>query len=210
MDEMVMSGLTHSPTIGELAKALAAARKEFKAVKKDTVNPFFKSKYADLSAVISATEEALARQGLVIVQSPHMNGERISVTTMLFHGSGEWMRDELSLPLSKFDAQGAGSAITYARRYAYQSFVNVAAESDDDANAAVGNAAKTAMPKPPIRGPENGKEGLFAQKFWAGAKTHGKTETAVREYLGSKGFESTSEIPPASQQHFLDWATGTL
>ncbi len=144
------SGLTHSPDIGELAKAMAAARKKFKVVKKDTLNPFFKSKYADLAAVIEATAEPLAEHDLAIIQSPRFNGQTVTVVTMLMHGSGQWMRDDLTLPMQKFDAQGAGSAITYARRYSYQSFVNVAAEADDDGNAASGKDVKEAtMPKPP-------------------------------------------------------------
>src|SRR6266496_3512436 len=78
----ISSGLTHSPDIGELAKAMAAARKKFKTVKKDTLNPFFKSKYADLAAVIEATAEALAENDLAIIQSPRFNGQTVTVITM--------------------------------------------------------------------------------------------------------------------------------
>lgn len=131
----VSTGLKTSDEIGELAKALAAARKDFKPVLKDANNPFFKSKYADLAGVIEATSDALSKQGLVVIQSPRLGLNRIAVTTLLAHSSGQWLRDDLELPLSKFDAQGAGSAITYARRYAYQAIVGVAAE-DDDGNAA--------------------------------------------------------------------------
>jgi hypothetical protein len=132
----VISGFEKSPTIGELTKALANAHKQFKPVLKDANNPFFKSKYADLAGVIEATADALSDQGLAVIQSPGKiyNGH-ILLTTLLSHASGEWIKDELELPIAKFDAQGTGSAITYARRYAYQAIVGVAAE-DDDGNAA--------------------------------------------------------------------------
>ena len=214
--ELTSTGLTHSPEIGELAKAMAAARKKFKTVKKDTINPFFKSKYADLAGVIEATETALAENDLIVVQSPRFNGQTITVTTMLLHGSGQWLRDDLQMPMSKFDAQGAGSAITYARRYSYQSFVNVAAEADDDGNAASGKekaAQEATMPKPPLRS-KNGEDinpaAAFSKLFWAKAKAKGKTEIAVREYIGSIGYESTTEIPPLLQHDALAWADGTL
>src|SRR4051812_29664174 len=77
MKEEIMPALEHSAEIGELTKAMAAARKKFKTVKKETINPFFKSKYADLSAIIDATDEALADHELIIVQSPRFNGETV-------------------------------------------------------------------------------------------------------------------------------------
>lgn len=197
-------GLTHSPEIGELGKAMAAARKKFKTVKKETINPFFKSKYADLAAIIEATEDALADHDLVVVQSPRFNGETVTVTTMLLHGSGQWMRDDLTLPMAKFDAQGAGSAITYARRYAYGSFLNVAAEADDDGNAASGKDVKAAvMPRPPAVKP-NGE--TFKGKFWRQAKATGKTDEDIRKYIGFLGYEHTEEIPPQKQSEALQWA----
>jgi hypothetical protein len=137
----VSAGLKTSEEIGELAKALADARKDYKPVLKDANNPFFKSKYADLAGVIEATSDALSKNGLAVIQSPRLGLNRIAVTTLLAHSSGQWLRDDLELPMSKFDAQGAGSAITYARRYAYQAIVGVAAE-DDDGNSASGKFEK--------------------------------------------------------------------
>lgn len=203
--------LTHSENINELAKALAAARKKFKAVKKEQTNPFFKSKYADLSAVIDATESALSEHGLSIVQSPITHGTQAGVTTMLIHESGQWMRGDLLLPVAKGDAQGVGSAITYARRYSYQGIVNVAAETDDDANAASGKetqAKAATMPKPPARQavPVNGE--TFKVKFWRTAKAAKKTDDNIREYVGRLGYEHTDEIPPTKHQEALDWAAG--
>lgn len=205
--------LEHSENIGELAKSLATATGKFKAVKKDSVNPFFKSKYADLAAVIEATYEALAQNGLAAVQSPLTNGDKAGVTTMLIHSSGQWMRGDLLLPVAKGDAQGIGSAITYARRYSLQSFLNVAAEADDDANAAAGKeteAKAATMPRPPKKA--NGEDNpstTFSKHFWATAKKNGKTEAQVREFFGSLGFEHTAEVNPEKYAECYAWAEGT-
>ena len=213
----VTGGLTTSDEIGELAKALAVARKDFRPVLKDASNPFFKSKYADLAGVIESTSEALSKNGLVVIQSPRLKENRISVTTLLAHSSGQWLRDELELPLAKFDAQGAGSAITYARRYAYQAIVGVAAE-DDDGNAASqkfekqpdGNFAKP-DPKPPAEQPKRGRPSKKAETSnaqpWAG-QFQPKTETTP----GSPEVPKTDkrvdfpfgENSPATNIHGLD------
>lgn len=140
----------HSAEIGELAGALALAQLEFKPVLKESDNPFYKSKYADLSSVISATQSALAKNGLVVIQCPHLSSQQMTLTTLLVHKSGQWLASDLTLPAvmkERFDAQSVGSSITYARRYAYQAIVGVAAEVDDDANAAVGIGSKEAQQK---------------------------------------------------------------
>jgi hypothetical protein len=144
-----------SDQINELAAALAKAQGKIKGASKDADNPFFKSKYADLASVWEACRSELAANGLSIVQAPRATafdgGWVIEVETRLLHGSGQWMADSLTLPVGKPDAQGVGSAITYARRYALASFVGVAPE-DDDGNAAVkgtGEKAQQATPKVP-------------------------------------------------------------
>jgi hypothetical protein len=132
--------MQRSEQIGTLAGAFAKARAEFKPVRKESVNPFFKSKYADLSVIIEATYDALSKNGLAVMQFPgEVNGGHVKVLTMLCHASGEWVSEETTMPVAKADAQGIGSALTYGRRYALQSILNVAAEADDDGNAAVTN-----------------------------------------------------------------------
>jgi hypothetical protein len=219
MDELQTQALTHSPDIGALALALAEAHKAFKPLKKEVTNPFFKSKYADLAAVIEATYDGLSKNGLAIVQSPMLNGSSVTVTTMIVHSSGQWMRADLVMPSDKMTAQGVGAAITYARRYSYQAFVSVAADVDDDGCAASGKDVKeVSMPKPPAKKPTtlfpelpkeakpNGES--FGAKFWRKAKAAHKTEIAVREYIGNLGYESTAEIPPNKHQEALNWAAG--
>jgi ERF superfamily protein len=139
---------TKSATIGKLAEALAKAQLEFKPVLKDTANPFYKSRYADLATVIGATQPALAKHGLTVVQLPVIapQGHGAGVKTVLQHVSDEYISVDLILPISgeRYDAQTVGSAITYARRYSYQAVVGVAAEVDDDGNSAVGIGSKEA------------------------------------------------------------------
>ena len=118
--------------MSELVKALIAARKQMTAAKKGKDNPFFKSKYADLSSVIEAIKEPLELHGLTFVQDIE-NG---SVVTVVLHESGETMRlAPFPILSSKQDAQGVGSGTTYARRYSLQTALGVPAE-DDDGNAA--------------------------------------------------------------------------
>lgn len=130
--------MQHSENIADLMAALVLARKDFKAVHRNAANPFFKSKYPDLSEIVGATHEALMGQGLSVIQSPGSFADHnIYLTTMLAHISGQWMRDTFAMPIVKVDPQGVGAAVSYARRYSLQAFLNIAADLDDDAESAV-------------------------------------------------------------------------
>ena len=118
-----------------LIKALLVAQKAAEAVVKASTNPAFKSRYADLAAVVEAVVPALNAAGVVVIQSPWMNGDTVMVTTILAHESGSTLTDTLPMRPTKPDPQGVGSAITYARRYALLSLTGAAPE-DDDGNAA--------------------------------------------------------------------------
>jgi hypothetical protein len=161
-----------SEQINELAAALSKAQGEMRSALKDSANPFFRSKYADLASVREAIQVPFAKYGLSTVQFPKTeyagtpepyewtakSGETrygvrvvcvVSVLTRLLHASGQWMEDSVSTMLPTGDPQSVGSAITYLRRYALQSVAGVAPE-DDDAEAAQsrGNAQRQA-PAPP-------------------------------------------------------------
>ena len=134
-----------SESIANLAMALCQFQGEAENPKNTANNPFFKSKYAPLSEVINATKPLLSKHGLSILQSPSGDGEHIIITTLLMHSSGEWIEGEpLVLKADKTTAQGAGSAITYGRRYALSAILGIASEEDDDGNSATGNKSKTA------------------------------------------------------------------
>ena len=122
-----------SESIKELASALNKAQSEMSGAKKGSNNPFFKSKYADLAEVINCAKDALHNNGLSISQFPIAEDNRAGVETILMHVSGEYLGNVLLLPCAKQDPQGAGSAITYARRYAYQSVLGIPSEDDDGA-----------------------------------------------------------------------------
>ena len=133
-----------SDTIADLAAALAAAQGEIENAVKNSANPHFRSKYADLAEIINTVRPVFARHGLAVVQSPSYDGGIASVTTMLTHKSGQWIRDTASAPASKLDSQGIGSATTYLRRYSLAAFSGIAQE-DDDGNAASRKPAAAAQ-----------------------------------------------------------------
>lgn len=148
MSEITMNW-SMSPSIGKLVEALAKAQAKFDPVLKDSDNPAYRSKYADLATVIDATRPHLAAENLAILQMPHArfgteDAKELTLTTMLAHSSGEWISSDLTLPAmmrERFDAQSVGSAITYARRYALAAMTGVAQE-DDDGNKAAGVGSK--------------------------------------------------------------------
>ena len=125
--------MKQSESITDLASALCLAQAEMGGAVKDSNNPFFKSSYADLTSVIKVMKEPFARHGLSFVQLPVTSegGRGVGVATMLMHNSGQWIQSEYLLPLDKVTAQGAGSAITYARRYALQAMAGIPAVDDD-------------------------------------------------------------------------------
>jgi len=125
-----------SEQINELAAAIVKAQLALVPAVKDHVNPFFKSKYADLPSVWEAAA-SFRENGIAITQSPmDAPDEYIVLDTQLTHLSGQWMRSRLKIRVAKNDPQGYGSALTYARRYALGCMTGIVTEEDDDGNAA--------------------------------------------------------------------------
>ena len=148
--------MTDKPATLHAAMALAFA--EIDGAVKGAENPAFKQggkalKYANINAVIEAIKPALINHGLWFTQNPTPHDRGVQIETMLHHASGESMSlGSLFVPASKQDAQGFGSAMTYARRYALVTAFGVPVE-DDDGNAAVAatrNAPEPA-PEPPAK-----------------------------------------------------------
>lgn len=210
-------GFRHSPTIGKLTEALAKANLSFEAIKKETENPYFKSQYADLSTLIAATRGALSKNGLVVIQTPRTKEGLVFVTTALLHTSNEWISEDLELRPAKSDPQGCGSAMTYARRYAYQSILNIAGEVDDDGNAASGKTAKGSS-KPSIdEAEEQFQERSGGQRasvvmvnaFEAMFKTSGKTEKQLTDVLRVRySAERPDQLTKEELQELVKWAAG--
>ena len=143
-----------SDPMDKIVAALFVCDDNLGDLKKNATNPHFKSKYADLGATCDAIQPGLTAAKLLVIQAPLTAPDgAVGVETMVLHASGQWVRpDPLFLPLGKADPQGAGSAITYARRYALAAFFNLAPE-DDDANGAMRpKAPQRPLAAPPGRG----------------------------------------------------------
>lgn len=139
-----------SESIANLAAALCNVQASIEPARFNAVNPYFKSKYADLGAVYEACRHLMADNGLSLVQFPSVppveSGPAVALTSRLMHQSGEWMEDTLIIPLSKATAQDYGSGLTYARRYALSAIIGIVSDEDDDANQ-VQPERKPAKPK---------------------------------------------------------------
>lgn len=119
-----------------IAAAMVKAQRDFGPALKSHTNPAFRSKYADLSACVEAVIDALNKNGIALMQHSHECGDGVLVETVFVHESGEILSaGKLHVPATKKDAQGYGSALTYARRYSLMAACGIAPE-DDDGNAA--------------------------------------------------------------------------
>jgi len=128
----------------QYASALVAAIGELSNVPKTASNPYFKSKYAPLDAIVEATRPVLAKHGLAIQQQPLFMEGTAGVETTILHNAGHFTSTTLLLPLKDQSPQGVGSAITYSRRYALAAVLGLATEDDDDGNISTGLSKKTA------------------------------------------------------------------
>lgn len=127
-----------------LAAALAAFQENLPGVGKDSVNPHFKSKYADLADMSKVILPALAKEGLAFTSMPTLTERGFVLAYSLLHEKGERIDGEYPLNAAGTDQQ-KGSSITYARRYALGAVTGVAADDDDDGNA----ASQAPQPQPP-------------------------------------------------------------
>ena len=131
-----------------IATSLAAAQINMGKALKQSNNPHFRSKYADLGSVMDACLPALNEHGIAVIQPTGEDEQGRFVETILIHGeSGEQLSCRVPLIVSKNDMQGYGSAVTYARRYGLMAMAGIAPE-DDDGNAAAKAAPKQEPPKP--------------------------------------------------------------
>lgn len=133
-----------SESIESIAKAMCESQRMMKPALKDSVNPHFKSKYSDISSVWDAIREPLTSQGLTVWQDVITEDRQVGIITRVVHLSGQWIEfGPLFVPVSKPDAHGVGSAISYGKRYALCAALGVVSGDEDDD----GNASK-APPSP--------------------------------------------------------------
>ena len=148
--------MTDAPLPG-LAKALAAAQAKLKKAAKDSENPYFSSRYADLESVIDAMRAPFAAEGLSVVQS--VEGDLLKTT--ILHVSGEQISSFVPFVLAKKDMQAVGSAITYARRYGLAAACGIS-QTDDDGNA----ACEPPPPKPQQQKPKAEPKSIKKEEHW--------------------------------------------
>ncbi len=153
----------------EIASALVKAQKEFGPALKSSTNPAFRSRYADLSACVEAVIDALNNNDIFMMQPTHECDNGVIVETIFIHSSGEQISSgKLHVPATKHDAQGYGSALTYARRYSLMTACGIAPEDDDGNNASKPKAAPAKPAAPAKASPPpakiEGKEGPWQLK----------------------------------------------
>ena len=147
--------MNKSESITNLATALAKAQAEMPVAVFDATNPFLKSKYASLGAVIQASRPILEKHKLSLVQFPISDATSIGVESILTHESGEFVAERILIPLTeekgKSKVQSAGSTLTYLRRYSWASILGMYSDEDSD-GVAVPPANAAFQPKPPPAG----------------------------------------------------------
>jgi hypothetical protein len=189
-----------SEQINELVTALAKAQAEMDNAPMLSENPHFRSKYADLASIRNATIPHLAKHGLALFQVTEMNGNGLLLVTRLGHTSGQEIKSVYPIPYSD-KPHVMGSALTYAKRYSWAAICGIAAEEDDDANAA-NDAAKAAKALP-------------ARKSSAAAKRDGdwpRFEAALRDCQSAREVEKLraeymTNLFPAWNADWRDAAT---
>lgn len=120
--------------VGELFAALAKAQMEMEMANEGAVNPFYKSSYADLAAIVKASRPYLAKNGLCVIQKIVPNGTVDYLYTVLGHTSGQFVESKMRIVPGKEDIQSVGKCITYLRRYCYAALIGVVScnDSEDD------------------------------------------------------------------------------
>ena len=205
--------MNHSESIKQIAAALAAFQAEVKDPARDGENPHFRSKYVQIDGLLAAVRPILSKHGLSVVQSTGGDGQDISVTTEIMHTSGEWIRtDALILKAVKADPQGAGSAVTYGRRYSLSAALGVAWDDDDDGNAA-STPPKAEKPKAAPKAKakaETGNKDMLIHSISTMAKELGANSDDLKEVM-RRHFDKTSSAELTydealeMKKHFVAW-----
>ncbi len=141
-----INGIKMTIPCNNLLDALAKMQAALDNAKKESDNPYFKSKYADLATCLQTAKKPMGDNGLSISQHCTFDGQFVQCVTVLGHSSGQMMISTLNVPVAKKDAQGIGSSITYARRYALSSIIGLT-QKDDDGEGSVGRTEDDAKTK---------------------------------------------------------------
>jgi len=201
----------------ELFKAISAAQGEFTTVEKGKDNPFFKSKYAPLDSIIEMIRPVLAKHELAVVQFTDIPAEDngIIVETVITHSSGQYISGRLLMPVAKEDPQGAGSSLTYGRRYALAAALGIVSDEDVDGNQPEGGKQQRQQ------APKSGQQGQESQQgnqapadaltepqkkmIFAKIKAKGVTEESLKEAFK---VESMNDLKKKQVNDILAWIDG--
>ena len=194
-----------SGELAALAESLAKAQGVMVPAKKAAVNPFFKSKYADLASVWDVCRVPLSENGLSIVQAIAVPapGETI-LQTILLHTSGQLIVSSYPVKPVKDDPQGMGSAITYARRYALMAMIGIAPE-DDDGESAVRRAPKDSPPEKKAATSSVLATDAQIRKLRIDAKATGLDEAGFHDLIHQKfGVKSSKELTKVAASALIE------
>lgn len=198
--------MKHSESIAKIAPALVKAQSAIKSIHKDATNPFFSSRYTSLDKIMEEIRPVCAANGLAVMQgvtNPEtVEGELacINITTMVLHESGEWVSVDVVVPVGTApiekgkperapNAQTAGSAITYGRRYGISTAFGITSDEDDDGNASSEGRARSTQARsaPPASRPAPRSNGSGA------VMPFGKTRGTPLAKLSTDEIESALE-----------------
>lgn len=184
-----------SDSIQEISKALTDFRKEVKQPYKDADNPYYKSKFVPLENVIEAIDDVAPKNGLSFTQWA-LNDEkgRVGVATLLMHTSGEYIEyDPVFMNVEKNTPQGAGSLISYLKRYTLSAIFGITSDKDDDANQASKTQSKAKQQN------NNAEVGMLKQEindFISLMKSMDKKVT-LQQVLEQYGIQNINTLSPA-------------
>ena len=199
-----------SGELAALAEALAKAQGVMVPAKKAAVNPFFKSKYADLASVWDVCRGPLSENGLSVVQTILVQSsfppapDRTILQTILLHISGQWIESNYPVNPVKDDPQGIGSALTYARRYALMAMIGIAPE-DDDGESAVRRAPKDGPAEKKAAASSVLATDAQIRKLHIDTKSAGLDEAAFHNLLQEKfGVKSSKELTKTAASALIE------
>jgi hypothetical protein len=194
--------MNKSESIKELATALASLQSEIQNPKNTADNPFYHSKYAPLPDILTMARPLLSKHGLSVIQSPGGDGQHITISTLLMHKSGEWIELEpLTLTAEKLTPQGAGSAITYGRRYTISALLGISSEDDDDGNSLEGKRESNQGAEPHKNLSEAQVKRLFAIANSKGYNAESVKKAALKKY-------NVTEIAQLTKQQYDEMCNG--
>ncbi len=176
--------------MSEIYKALSKAQSKMKGAVKDSTNPHFRSRYADLESVIDALKAPFAEGGLSYYQSVSEDGQRL--VTTIAHESGETISGSVPLIIGKQDMQGVGSAITYARRYGLAALAGVS-QTDDDGNAAC-ESPKPAVPAPAAKAAQQFKAAIAFERPSEKEKAASEAEMILAHEKKQRDAEKPADV----------------